>query len=67
MKMNWATILTHPLGIFIAGLLATFLWGSAFPVVKMNYVMFSIAKDDFFYKLNLPGIVLFLPPYFYCC
>jgi drug/metabolite transporter (DMT)-like permease len=55
MKSNWNTILTHPLGIFIAALLATFLWGSAFPVVKMSYVMLSIAKDDFFLQIEFAG------------
>ena len=38
--------LTHPAVVCALALLCTFLWGSAFPSVKVGYELFSIAGGD---------------------
>lgn len=37
-------------------LLAMFLWGSAFPVLKLTYASFNIAADDYYSKILIAGI-----------
>jgi drug/metabolite transporter (DMT)-like permease len=58
---------THPAGIMISSLLATLLWGSAVPFVKLSYVRLQITKSDVFeqllfagYRFALAGLLLYL-------
>ncbi|MCC8016047.1 MAG: hypothetical protein LIO43_01320 [Clostridiales bacterium] len=37
-------------------LLCCFLWGSAFPMVKIGYRLFSIAADDSFSQILFAGL-----------
>ena len=51
--------LTHPAVVCALALLCTFLWGSAFPSVKVGYELFSIAGEEIReVRFFLPGIVL---------
>lgn len=43
-------------GIFLPALLCTALWGSAIPVVKTGYALFSIAGEDVAAKLFFAGL-----------
>ncbi|ENQ3078707.1 DMT family transporter [Bacillus cereus] len=58
---------THPLGVFVAALCATFLWGSAFPFIKLSYVQLDIQPHEVGeqilfagYRFFLAGIMLLL-------
>lgn len=58
---------THPLGVFVAALSATFLWGSAFPFIKLSYVQLDIQPHEVGeqilfagYRFFLAGIMLLL-------
>lgn len=46
---------THPFGILISALIATFLWGSALPFVKKSYAELGIGKEDVFEQLLFAG------------
>ncbi|WP_130616405.1 DMT family transporter [Cohnella abietis] len=48
-------IFTHPLGIIAAAAGATFLWGSAFPFVKLSYAELNIGKEDVFEQILFAG------------
>lgn len=37
---------THPLGILISAIAATFLWGSALPLIKFSYIELAIGADE---------------------
>ena len=43
---------------YALALLAMFLWGSAFPVVKLTYESFNILADDVANKMLIAGIRL---------
>lgn len=45
---------------YALALLAMFLWGSAFPVVKLTYESFNILADDVANKMLIAGIRFFL-------
>lgn len=47
--------LRHPLGRIVVATLATFLWGSAFPAVKVGYRIIGIQKQDTFLQLEFAG------------
>ncbi|MGG0184895.1 DMT family transporter [Bacillus rhizoplanae] len=56
---------THPLGVFVAALSATFLWGSAFPFIKLSYVQLDIQPHEVGeqilfagYRFLLAGVML---------
>lgn len=58
---------THPAGIIISSLLATLLWGSAVPFVKLSYGKLQITQNDVFeqllfagYRFALAGLLLYL-------
>ncbi len=58
---------THPLGIIVAALAATFLWGSAFPFIKLSYQALDIGTKDYFeqilfagYRFLLASIMIFM-------
>lgn len=60
-------MLTHPAVVCALALLCTFLWGSAFPSVKVGYQLFSVADGDtgsqiLFagYRFTLAGILTWL-------
>ncbi|NEW06386.1 DMT family transporter [Paenibacillus sp. SYP-B3998] len=57
----------HPLGIMLAATLATLLWGSAFPFVKLSYGELGIGKADWSgqllfagYRFVLAALLIFL-------
>lgn len=37
---------THPLGILISAIAATFLWGSALPLIKVSYIELAIGAEE---------------------
>jgi len=45
----------HPIGIMFAATLATLLWGSAFPFIKLSYGMLAIGKEDWSEQLLFAG------------
>lgn len=55
MSLNAERIFTHPLGIIVAATGATFLWGSAFPFVKLSYEELQIAPDQVFEQMVFAG------------
>ncbi len=46
---------THPAGVMVAATGATFLWGSAFPFVKLSYEELQIAPDEVFEQMVFAG------------
>lgn len=54
--MNSKTFFTKPLNIFICAIIATFLWGSAFPAIKIGYELFNIPSEDIASKILFAGI-----------
>lgn len=54
--MNSKTFFTKPLNIFICAIIATFLWGSAFPAIKIGYELFNIPSEDIASKMLFAGI-----------
>lgn len=48
--------LTHPAVVCALALLCTFLWGSAFPSVKVGYELFSIAAEDMASQIVFAGM-----------
>jgi len=58
---------THPIGLIASAVLATLLWGSATPVVKIGYTELNIGSHQTFeqwvfagYRFTLAGIILVL-------
>lgn len=47
---------TKPVNIFICAIIATFLWGSAFPAIKIGYELFNIPSEDIASKMLFAGI-----------
>ncbi|ANE46142.1 transporter [Paenibacillus swuensis] len=57
---------THPLGIIGSATAATFLWGTAFPFIKLSYAELQIGGSDTFgqmlfagYRFVLAGLLIF--------
>lgn len=50
------TFFTKRSNIILCAIICTFLWGSAFPSVKIGYELFSIASEDAFSKLVYAGL-----------
>lgn len=50
-----AAFLQHPLGLALAAVTATFLWGSAFPFVKLGYAVAGISERNTFLQLEFAG------------
>ncbi|MBT2679715.1 DMT family transporter [Bacillus sp. ISL-35] len=44
--MTTKDFFTHPLGIVVSAAGATFLWGSAFPFIKLSYASLDIKPDE---------------------
>ncbi len=55
MKSTTEKIFTHPLGIMAAATGATFLWGSAFPMLKLSYAELAIGKEELFEQILFAG------------
>ncbi len=53
LKGRFQSIIKSRLGCTLLALLAMFLWGSLFPVIKMGYDSFGVPADD------VPGIFIF--------
>lgn len=51
---------THPLGVIAAAVTATFLWGSAFPFVKLSYEALDIAPNETAEQILFAGYRFFL-------
>lgn len=54
--MNSRSFFTRPINIFICAIIATFLWGSAFPAIKIGYELFGIPSEDIASKILFAGI-----------
>lgn len=54
--MEKKNFFTKPLNIFICAIIATFLWGSAFPAIKIGYELFEIPSGDIASKMLFAGI-----------
>jgi len=50
---------THPLGILVSALLATFLWGSAIPLIKLSYAELAIGSSEIYKQLLFAGYRFF--------
>lgn len=55
MKNRNVSIFTRPYILAILALISCFLWGSAFPSVKIGYKLFAIGTDDTFEKITFAG------------
>ncbi len=53
--MDKSRIYTNRINIIIIAIICTFLWGSAFPAVKVGYEIFNIAPNDIGAKLLFAG------------
>ncbi|MGG2093894.1 DMT family transporter [Bacillus sp. S13(2024)] len=58
--MKTERFFTHPLGVFVAALSATFLWGSAFPFIKLSYVQLDIQPHEVGEQILFAGYRFFL-------
>ena len=47
---------TKPVNILLCAIISTFLWGSAFPAIKIGYELFKIPSDDIASKMLFAGI-----------
>lgn len=60
MKNTNENIFTKTYMVMILGLVSCFLWGSAFPSVKIGYELFSIGGNDTFEKIVFAGYRFFI-------
>lgn len=60
MKKETEARITKPVTVCLIAALCCFLWGSAFPCVKISYEMFAIAGSDSFSQILFAGIRFFL-------
>lgn len=65
--MRTEAFFRHPLGMTLSAITATFLWGSAFPVIKLSYQSLGIGPTEIGeqilfagYRFFLSGIIIFL-------
>ena len=54
-KFNEEKIFTNKKYIILLAILCTFLWGSAYPAIKLGYDVFGIHSDDSYLKLIFAG------------
>ena len=66
-NLNAERFFRHPLGMTISAITATFLWGSAFPVIKLSYQSMEIGPSEIGeqilfagYRFFLAGIMIFI-------
>lgn len=60
MKQKNRTKFTEPYVLMLLALISCFLWGSAFPSVKVGYKLFSIGAGDTYEKIVFAGYRFFL-------
>ncbi|PGE96089.1 EamA family transporter [Bacillus pseudomycoides] len=58
--MKTEKFFTHPIGVFAAALAATFLWGSAFPFIKLSYAELGIQPHEVGEQILFAGYRFFL-------
>lgn len=58
-KLKTEKFFTHPIGVFIAAIVATFLWGSAFPFIKLSYAELGIQPQEVGEQILFVGLSLF--------
>ncbi|WP_242220694.1 DMT family transporter [Bacillus cereus group sp. BfR-BA-01380] len=58
--MRTERFFTHPFGVFVAALSATFLWGSAFPFIKLSYIQLDIQPHEVGEQILFAGYRFFL-------
>jgi drug/metabolite transporter (DMT)-like permease len=58
--MNAKRFFTHPLGIIISATASTFLWGSAFPFIKLSYENLDIRPQEIGEQMIFAGYRFFL-------
>lgn len=58
--MKASQFFTHPLGIIFSATVATFLWGSAFPFIKLSYQALDIKPDELGEQMLFAGYRFFL-------
>ncbi|MFD3448194.1 DMT family transporter [Microbacteriaceae bacterium 4G12] len=58
--MNTKRFFTHPLGVLASALFATFLWGSAFPFIKLSYGQLHISHGEIGKQILFAGYRFFL-------
>jgi drug/metabolite transporter (DMT)-like permease len=58
--MNAQKFFTHPLGIVLSATGATFLWGSAFPFIKLSYKSLDIQPEEIGEQMIFAGYRFFL-------
>jgi len=59
-KLKTEKFFTNPIGVFIAAIVATFLWGSAFPFIKLSYVELGIQPQEVGGQILFAGYRFFL-------
>ncbi|WP_028402277.1 DMT family transporter [Ectobacillus panaciterrae] len=58
--MNTQRFFTHPFGVLASALFATFLWGSAFPFIKLSYAALNIGPQEIGEQMLFAGYRFFL-------
>ncbi|VYT69292.1 EamA family transporter [Clostridium tertium] len=58
--MDKTKFFTNRINIIVIAIICTFLWGSAFPAIKVGYELFDIASNDVGTKLIFAGYRFFL-------
>lgn len=58
--MKTEKFFTHPIGVFVSAITATFLWGSAFPFIKLSYAELGIHPDEVGEQILFAGYRFFL-------
>ncbi|MBN6188234.1 DMT family transporter [Aneurinibacillus sp. BA2021] len=58
--MNTQTFFTHRASIAAIAVFVCFLWGSAFPFIKVSYTLLSIGPTEFFEQILFAGYRFFL-------
>ncbi|WP_088067495.1 DMT family transporter [Gottfriedia luciferensis] len=58
--MSAKKFFTHPLGVILSAVITTFLWGSAFPFIKLSYAHLNIEKNEIWKQMIFAGYRFFL-------
>jgi len=58
--MSAKKFFTHPLGVISSAIITTFLWGSAFPFIKLSYEHLNIEKTEIWKQMIFAGYRFFL-------
>jgi drug/metabolite transporter (DMT)-like permease len=58
--MSAKKFFTHPLGVIFSAIITTFLWGSAFPFIKLSYEHLQIEKTEIWEQILFAGYRFFL-------